>query len=891
MTARQRLAKIGVFLAVWLWLAALSVLIAPAIALADTVVVTGASDVSDGNTASIAALNANPGPDGVISLREAIAAARNTAGADLVAFDIPDSDAGYQPALGVWRIEPTTSLQLLGNETTIDGRTQGYAQGDRNPDGPEIEIRGSRVALGTSGFIVSGNDNALRGLAVTGYRSDEPPGNLPNTAAILVTGQGNTIEYCYLGLDPSGHTATGNYTGIAIPFALPTATQLTTIRFNVISGNTYAGIYVQGKARIQANMIGTDPTGEAGIANRIGIFSYNTSSDLQIGGMLLFDGNTIAYNTDDGIRWFGGSALAAGSAPAMSAPALLPNSYALRNHVFGNGGQGIDGAPSKVTHLPSILSTDPVTGTACAGCRVELFSSEGAQQGQAYEGFATADAAGVWHYFGFPAGPYLTATATGPISPTSGFAPPTPLWPVLLVDSAVDTSDGDTSGVAALQADPGPDSAISLREAIQAVNAQAGASPVIIGFDIPPSDAGYDATSGAWRIEPSPDLPCISAGQVWLDGATQARNQGDTNLLGPEIVLSQQASQGFGLHLCSDDNLVRGLAIGGWQTGLLVNGNGNTVQGNYIGVDARGLTDHGNYRGIVLGCQEGAPNLIGGRAPGAGNLISGNDGYALYRQCSTSGRQMTVSPEAHSETTSPGAPPDSFFAVVQGNRIGTDRTGTASLGNGFGAIWFENALGNSIIGGTAAGAGNAIAFNGMLPAVSAQDCGYHTIRRNSIYANAGLGIGRLVACPNLSLPPTIDAVCLATSSVLGHSGCLSCTVEIFADEADEGQVYLGQTLTDASGHFTFTGELPGPHLTATATTPDGNTSQFSQPAGLRSPDVNCDGRVDIRDVQAVAGGWLSTPASPAWNPAYDQNGDDVVNIADIQAVAEAWPQP
>lgn len=58
--------------------------LAPRVVLAASVAVTSTTDVIDGNTSSIANLIANPGPDGVISLREAITAANNTAGADTI---------------------------------------------------------------------------------------------------------------------------------------------------------------------------------------------------------------------------------------------------------------------------------------------------------------------------------------------------------------------------------------------------------------------------------------------------------------------------------------------------------------------------------------------------------------------------------------------------------------------------------------------------------------------------------------------------------------------------------------------------------------------------------------------------------------------------------------
>ena len=53
---------------------------------AGTVTVDTDTDVTDGDTSSITTLQASPGSDGVISLREAIEAANNTAGADTITF-------------------------------------------------------------------------------------------------------------------------------------------------------------------------------------------------------------------------------------------------------------------------------------------------------------------------------------------------------------------------------------------------------------------------------------------------------------------------------------------------------------------------------------------------------------------------------------------------------------------------------------------------------------------------------------------------------------------------------------------------------------------------------------------------------------------------------------
>ena len=57
----------------------------------------------------------------------------------------------------------------------------------------------------------------------------------------------------------------------------------------------------------------------------------------------------------------------------------------------------------------------------------------------------------------------------------------------LIVDTASDVVDGDTSSVNALIANPGTDGLISLREAIMAADNTVSATPITIDFDIPGS--------------------------------------------------------------------------------------------------------------------------------------------------------------------------------------------------------------------------------------------------------------------------------------------------------------------------------------------------------------------------------------------------------------------
>src|SRR2546428_629900 len=81
---------------------------------------------------------------------------------------------------------------------------------------------------------------------------------------------------------------------------------------------------------------------------------------------------------------------------------------------------------------------------------------------------------------------------------------------------------------------------------------------------------------------------------------------------------------------------------------------------------------------------------------------------------------------------------------IKGNFSGTDTTGTSALANSSGIVLTGS---NCVIGGTATGAGNTIAFNatdGVLVSSGAIEATGNSIRGNSIHDNgsgaADLGI-------------------------------------------------------------------------------------------------------------------------------------------------------
>ncbi|KPV50423.1 hypothetical protein SE17_27040, partial [Kouleothrix aurantiaca] len=131
----------------------------------------------------------------------------------------------------------------------------------------------------------------------------------------------------------------------------------------------------------------------------------------------------------------------------------------------------------------------------------------------------------------------------------------------------------------------------------------------------------------------------------------------------------------------------RNLIGGAEHSGLLITGaatSGNTVAGNWIGVDGSGQSALRNkVAGVVL--SDGAQaNTIGG--PGQGNLLSGND-IGIYLD-SAAGN------------------------LIAGNIIGLAADGKTPLGNSTGGIFAINAAQNNQIGGTTPALRNVISGNG-----------------------------------------------------------------------------------------------------------------------------------------------------------------------------------
>jgi trimeric autotransporter adhesin len=277
------------------------------------------------------------------------------------------------------------------------------------------------------------------------------------------------------------------------------------------------------------------------------------------------------------------------------------------------------------------------------------------------------------------------------------------------------------------------------------------------------------------------------------------------------------------------------------QHGILLNSGSNFVQGNFVGTDVAGTAAIPNADGIFVA---GGGNTIGGTAPGAGNLVSGNTTIGI-----TLANQLVAG------------------NTVQGNLVGTDVTGTVAIaGHSTAGVNVGPFSNDNVIGGTPSGAGNLIAFsagNGVLVSGAAATGGTNNaILGNRILGNAKLGIklgtntsdtvptpndsgdadtgpNNLQNYPALTLA-TIAGGNVAISGTLNSTASTAFRVELFSNVVcdvsgnGEGQSFLGfaTVTTDSGGNMSFgpvTVPVPSGQklITATATDPANNTSEFS----------------------------------------------------------------
>jgi parallel beta-helix repeat protein len=826
---------------------------------------------------------ADPGDpnDALVTLREAINAA-NAAGGNVTIT--------FAPELAGGTIQPQSSLPVLsGPATTLDGEIN-------NDDLPEIEIDGTNAGA-CSGLQLGADGIVVRGLTINRFQS----------AGIWIDGSlanGNVVESCYIGTDLTGTAAHGNgFLGVV----MTNGTARNRIGpGNVISGNAF-GVLIEGPAAtanvVTQTIIGLDRAGGVAIGNAgCGLWIRSGAS-----GNVVGPGNVISGNTGEGIAItdnanncavFGNIigldhdrlvALPNGGTGLWIRASSDQNVIGPGNVISGNAGTGVvvQDASDNVL-IGNRVGTDGAGTFAIPNSGDGVYVCDGATNTR-----IGADDPNDGNLISGNNGGGVIVGALG--APCTG---------TILRNNRIGT---DASGTLALpnrycgvylhyganQNEVGPGNLIS-------GNSYCGVSVLdngttnntvhgnVIGTNVAGTAAlqnngpGVIVTFGASgnTIGPGNLVSGNNSEGIVLDNGAYDNhvvgNKVGTDITGAYSI--QNYWNGVLIQYGGHHNTIGGpnpgdgnLCSGNRANGIAIRDPGsdyNTLIGNLCGTNAEGMQALPNNSYGV--------NILAGASHnevGPGNILTGNRGHGLtigwggaayknhvYDNLIGLNRDQTFAPgnDDCGIKVSGGAcdneiGPGNIIGgaryadivientgttrnVVRGNTVGTSLPRKWPTFGGF-YVW-TGAYGNTI------GPDNQI-FGHQWCGISVDGTTtkWNTITQNAITENGGRGIRISNGAQSGVAPPTITS--MGANTITGTAQVPDgSTVEIFADPGDEGESYIVSAPVSA-GTFVYQGSVPAQgHITATATDPNGNTSEFGWIAG----DCNHNGVFDDQDI-------------------------------------------
>lgn len=343
----------------------------------------------------------------------------------------------------------------------------------------------------------------------------------------------------------------------------------------------------------------------------------------------------------------------------------------------------------------------------------------------------------------------------------------------------------------------------SLRQAIQNANIYPGSH--IINFNIPTSDTGYNPAQGVWTIALASTLPLITHTGLLIDGTTQTVFAGDPNPSGPEIMLdgNNQNWADFGFHIYNAASVtIRGFIIGRFVVGIQISGansQNDTIAGNYVGCNYNATDTLGNTHGIYI-LSGPHNNVIGGNSYALRNIASGNN-HTGIRVVSANNNK------------------------IQGNFVGLNRTGNASLRN-YDGISIEGTAQYNLIGGYTAAERNYVAGNVAygIPVFGA-GCNYNIIAGNYVGTDTA---------GTFSVPNTYGVLFDDGASYNTLGGRIPGAGNLLSGNSGYGVfIYNFGTIKD-----TVVGNLIGTDYTGTAALPNANGIVVDGPCFLHTIEGN-----------------------------------------------------
>jgi parallel beta-helix repeat protein len=330
----------------------------------------------------------------------------------------------------------------------------------------------------------------------------------------------------------------------------------------------------------------------------------------------------------------------------------------------------------------------------------------------------------------------------------------------------------------------------------------------------------------------------VTGNIIGLDVTGMAKIGGGTG-----IIINSASGTRVGGTQAGEGNVIAGIGTGISLQNATVQG--TLIQGNRIGTNAANATGLGPSTGIGVASVTGVGNVIGGAQAGAGNLIVAGSSLGMS-VVNSSG--VTI----QGNTIGTAALPNTSHGIDMVGADGNTIEDNTISGNGGAGLNFRSGADDNTI------RGNTITGNGGIGiAVSGGQRDRFT--ENGIHANGSLGIDLGVNGVDVNDPLDADVAPghndkqnypelspPSSTQVMGtlHSTPSTMfTVEIFGSPScdasgnGEGETFLGavDVMTDAAGDADVTLGLPpaaaGKVLTATATAPNGNTSELSACTG------------------------------------------------------------
>jgi parallel beta-helix repeat protein len=519
------------------------------------------------------------------------------------------------------------------------------------------------AAPNVQGIEVFGPNNTISGNDIDGNSQD---GILIEPA---LTASGNLVQGNTLGGDQYQGRVFGNhFNGITV------ATSNNTISGNTIADNGINGVGIElgvSGVSVQGNSIGIIGAGTSALGNTdYGVF--DAGSNNTIGGTTAAARNVISGNGAGGVA----IGTTSGSANVVSNNLVQGNyigTNASGTGAVGNHGDGIYvvGAGVVGTEIGGTASGagNVISGNAKDGVLIDSGVSGIAVQGD----FIGTNAAGTAALGNGNVGVEIDSEAG---SITVGGT----------TSAARNVISGNTYGIETTYL-------LSTGVTVQGnyIGTNAAGNAAVGNVDYGIWCFGSNDTIGGTLAGARNVISGNGTDGILLDGIA-FNDAVEGNYIGTNAAGTAAVGNGTGIHIGSEDggNTVggtitadRNIISGNSKDGILLTSSGETVEGNFIGLNVSGNSAVGNSVGVEIA---GSNNTIGGTSYYARNHISANSGDGVLIDSGVSGNQ------------------------VLGNFVGIDFSGKLNVGNGASGI--EVAGTSNTLGGTASGARNVVAANG-----------------------------------------------------------------------------------------------------------------------------------------------------------------------------------